>query len=253
MTLFLPRLSRSAFLRHMGALTKAGDAPDPMVPAEALGADVSWGATGGRTAGVEELRHLREALEGAARYAGFPEKSDRVRLAAFDAAAARSLALLPVLDTPDAMRDDVWAFAATVLAPDINFWRFGLEPSRFDGGVRNAFQRLWICGRLFDRGEGVEDRWGLLDALSEDAMVAITERGGVAGQPRLARGLAEAWVRARARSPDGSMETMMRRAVVAVRLVNEIRLLSILDNEELAAVLDAEFRRAELSLRIAKS
>ena len=69
-----------------------------------------------------------------------------------------------------------------------------LSPKRFTGGVRNAFQRLWMRGSTLDRGEDRPDRWGLVRALSEDAMVQIFERASISSDARLARAVAEAWV-----------------------------------------------------------
>lgn len=75
-------------------------------------------------------------------------------------------------------------------------------------------------------------------------MVAITERGGIAGQPRLARALAEGWVRCAERVGARAMEDVMRRTVIAVRLADQVRLLEALPEEELETLIDAEYRRA---------
>ena len=60
--------------------------------------------------------------------------------------------------------------------------------------------------------------------------------------------MAEGWVRARAMRGPVEMEALMRRAVIYVRLVNQVRLLEALPADELTAVIDAEFRRAWTAL-----
>jgi len=250
MTHLLPRLSRQALRR---ILDRFADDPLSIVATpspDTAESGVFWAASGGTRASMSDIFSIRTVIEATATAQGFPKTASRVALARFDAALSAELATLPALQTPDAQRDDVWAFIAAAIAPDVVVWRFGLEAGRFDGGIRNTFQRLWIRGKLFDRGEGIEDRWGLLDALSEDAFVAITERGGIAGQPLLSRAIAEAWERAAARAGRGRMEPIMRRAVMSVRIANEIRLLAALPADDLGAFLDSEFRRAEVAIRI---
>jgi hypothetical protein len=250
MTHLLPRLSRRGLRRLLDGFAETPDAIAGAESTDASGEGVWWAASGGTRASPQDLAAIREAIAKTATEHDFPSAGSRDALARFDAALSARLAVLPALCTPDALRDDVWAYIAAVIAPDVAVWRFGLEAGRFEGGIRNTFQRLWIRGRLFDRGEEMERRWGLLDALSEDALVAITERGGIAGQPRLARALAEGWVRAAHSAGRARMEPIMRRGVMAVRIANEIRLLAALPEDDLAAFIDAEFRRAEIAIRL---
>ena len=137
--------------------------------------------------------------------------------------------------------DDVWTFVATSLAPDIVHWRFGTARERYLGGVRNTFQRLWMRGRVLDRGADHHERWQLLEKLTEDALVQITERPSLGGDPVLARAIAEAWLRASLRYGGGAMEPIMRRAALRVRIRNEIRSLADLPSERLTGVLNEAF------------
>lgn len=77
--------------------------------------------------------------------------------------------------------------------------------------------------------------------LTEDALVQITERPSIGADPVLARAVAEAWLRARRHHGKGAMEPIMRRAVLRVRIRNEIRSLADLPTETLACVLDEAF------------
>lgn len=244
MTLLLPRLPRMEALSAIALIAERGEASPPRHAPDTFDDVIVWGASGGVRCSARDLDAIRTTVRAHALESGFPEPAGREAAAAFDAGCAEALATLPQLATPDALRDDVWSFIALALVPDVAFWRFGAAPERFAGGVRNAFQRLLVRGRLFDRGEGHPDRWGLLRMLSEDAMVAITERGGIAGQPRLARALAEGWVRCAERVGARAMEDVMRRTVIAVRLADQVRLLETLPEEELETLIDAEYRRA---------
>jgi hypothetical protein len=114
---------------------------------------------------------------------------------------------------------------------------------RFEGGPRNAIQRLWMRGSTLDRGPGHEDRWGLVNALSEDAMVQIFERASLSGEPRLARAIAEAWVVTAGRIGRSRMEDVMRRATKLVRLRNEIVALAFLSDHVLLAEIQSIFDR----------
>ena len=91
-------------------------------------------------------------------------------------------------------------------------------------------------GRIFDRRTG--DRWGLLRILTEDAMVQITERPSIGGDPALARALAEAWVRGAAHHGRSAMEDIMRRAALRVRIWNELRSLTQMSPDALDRVVD---------------
>lgn len=205
---------------------------------------VRFAPTGGQRATESQMDELRNAIVKLAKAVGWKAADQRDDRALFDSEMAAYLREQKLLSTGEALRDDVWTFVGVVLAPDIVWWRFGSSRERYLGGVRNTFQRLWYRGRVLDRGEHAESRWGLIDALTEDAFVQIMERPSLGANPKLARSLAEAWVRAAQRFGRASMERLMRHATVRIRIENEIRSLSWLPDADLADVLDQAFDEA---------
>lgn len=242
----LPRLDRLAvdtalempeeLLGHVLARLSPETAPGGM----------HYAASGGSRVDNDRLLQLRSELLAVAERFGFPNRSSTKQRAAFDAGATALLACHPLFQGGEALRDDVWAFVSTVLVPDLVTWRFPNEAaSHFHGGIRNAFQRLWLRGRILDRGESSSDRWGLVEALSEDALVQITERPAIAADTRLARAFAEGWVRALDRYGRSAIEDATRAAVIRLRLRNQVQLLSILQDEALAVAMDDIFGAPE--------
>ncbi|WP_433990391.1 hypothetical protein SuNHUV7_20320 (plasmid) [Pseudoseohaeicola sp. NH-UV-7] len=210
---------------------------------------MSYAASGGTPLKKEILIEIRNMLVGAAQANGFPSRGSTKERAQFDTDVAKLLGENPLFAPPEALRDDVWAFLTTVVAPDVVKWRFGTASrERYHGGVRNAFQRLWMRAWSLDRGMGEEDRWGLIRDLTEDAFGSIVERPSIAGDSRLALALAEGWVRMSERAGRGAMEAIMRRAVIAFRLQNQIQVLTALEDAELRAAVDLAFERARQSL-----
>lgn len=205
---------------------------------------VRFAPTGGQRVTAERMHELRNDIANLARDTGRKAKPKSGDLALFDSEMAAYLREQPLFSTGEALRDDVWSFIGVVLAPDIVWWRFGHSRDRYLGGVRNTFQRLWHRGRVLDRNKHAENRWGLIDALTEDAFVQIMERPSLGANPKLARGLAEAWLRAAERFGRRSMERLMRHAMVRLRMQNEIRSLSLLPEADLANLLDQAFGEA---------
>ncbi|PAK90583.1 hypothetical protein B8X02_16110 [Stenotrophomonas rhizophila] len=151
----------------------------------------------------------------------------------FDRDAAIVLGECSILMSGEALRDDVWAYLATVLLPDVVRWRFGKAPAeRFSGGVRNTFQRLWMRAWALDLGEGNLERWTLLRGLSEDAHVAIFERPSVGGNAILAKACAMEWLRVSQEIGRSAMEEVMRRAIKVLRLKHQVIDISVLSEEE---------------------
>ena len=200
-----------------------------------------FGATGGRKVDPAELNQLREELLRLAESNGFPGARDRTALARFDAETGAMLVEQPILASGEALRDDVWAFIGVSLAPDIVNWRFGKSRERYLGGIRNTFQRLWMRARSLDRGANYPDRWRLLEELTEDALVQISERPSLGGEPMLATAIAETWVRAARHHGKTAMEPIMRRAALRLRIWNETRSLVDLPSNQLEVVLATAF------------
>ncbi len=205
---------------------------------------VSFSPSGGAKdpdAAVRISQVIREVAENC----GFPNQSSIEQRADFDRKAAIALAQCPELQSGEALRDDVWAYMTTVLAPDVVAWRFPKPAShRFAGGVRNTFQRLWMRGRVLDRGPENPERWHLLKSLSEDAMVQIFERASLSTNRHLAQAIAEEWVLTAEEIGRGPMESVMRRASKLVRLRNEIIDLAFLHKSNLAAEVKACFEQS---------
>lgn len=241
----LPRLDPltvDELLDHCGAKGH----PGPMIESTHALPERAWFASsGGTRAALDQLVRLRESMIAIGAASGFPDPgADARSKAKFDEEASAFLASEPMLQSGEALRDDAWAFIASVMLPDLVYWRFGSARARFQGGVRNALQRLWLRGRAFDRGEAAEDRWGLLRDLSEDAFVQITERPSLGANAVLARALAEGWVKCAAEVGRTRMEPVMRRVALRARLLNEVRLLAALKWEGLTALIEEEFGRA---------
>lgn len=241
MMTLLPRLPPLAAERILESYLGTGPDQWRGFNANELPEAVRFTPTGGSPIAARKLEELREGILAIAKNNGFGGKGTRAELSCFDAQAAAWLADQSVLASGEALRDDVWAFVAIVMFPDIANWRFGDSPERYLGGVRNTLQRLWMRGKLFDRGQESFDRWGLLEKLTEDAFVQITERPSLGGNPVLAIAIAEAWVRASLHHGKGAMESLTRRAMLQIRARNEVRSLDELPAESLVAVLDLIF------------
>lgn len=244
--LLLPRLSAFGV---SGILESARSAPLTPAASRAIfnerPAMLSFAASGGnRSEAQADIIGLK--LREIAANDGFPDNPSQIARSKFDHDAAIYLGSLPELSTGEALRDDIWSFIATVVAPDIASWRFPDRAThRFAGGVRNAFQRLWIRGTTLDRGEGHEKRWGLVRALSEDALVQIFERASIAGNRATAMALAEGWLRTAGKIGRGAMEPVMRRATKLLRLRNEVLDVAGLPDNERDALIDECFELAQ--------
>src|SRR6056297_3232419 len=83
---------------------------------------VRYAATGGSRITDGQLMSFRENLETLAKEHGFGASAGRAALASFDAEAAAWLADAEIVDSGEALRDDVWNFVGAVLAPDIVHW-----------------------------------------------------------------------------------------------------------------------------------
>ena len=203
----------------------------------------SFAASGGSPS--EDLAaEIGERIRGLARESDFPTHTSPVARSKCDHSAAAYLGGEPRISTGEALRDDVWAYITTIVVPDVVAWRFpDRAASRFEGGVRNALQRLWTRGVTLDRGLDHPDRWGLVRGLSEDGAVQIFERASVGGNPPLARALAEVWLKTASRIGRAPMEDAMRKATKVVRLKNEITDLAGLPKAELEGLIFAVFEQ----------
>lgn len=241
MVLLLPRLSGPAADDLLEAFRITGPDGWAGFDSRSLPGAVRYAATGGARATADQLLGLRNTILNAARSSGYGEAGGRSDLAGFDADLSSILTQEKILSSGEALRDDFWTFVGVVLAPDIVHWRFGTARKRYLGGVRNTYQRMWVRGQALDRGGDHPDRWRLLRELTEDALVQITERPSIGADRILAQAIGEAWVRAADFHGRNAMEQIMRRAVLQVRIRNEIRSLADLPGQQLAKFLDGAF------------
>ncbi|CUJ83573.1 hypothetical protein RUE5091_00127 [Ruegeria denitrificans] len=250
MSVFLfPRLSPLAvekILAEAGENSHPTPTTDTTHPIHPL---ATFGASGGSRVSRTILIQIRERLLDIAKAKGYPDPdAGRTARSGFDLEVSAALATTDALNSGEALRDEVWAYIATVLLPDVTYWRFGNAKDRFRGGIRNAFQRLWLRGRCLDRGAAAEDRWGLIRDLTEDALVQIFERPGLSADPDLAQAVAEAWVRAAKKYRSGLMEEIMRNTAVPILAMKEIRSLTSLNKNDRITLLDEIFQGAADSL-----
>lgn len=248
MSSLLPRLPGPSAERLLDRLLDGDALQWPGFDPTDLPEQARFASTGGSAADPPQLRALRRGIVSVAEEFGFRKRDSRATRAECDAALGAWLVQQPLLKSGEGLRDDVWSFIGVVMAPDIVHWRFGKTRDRYLGGIRNTFQRLWMRARVLDRGDEAEDRWGLLNALTEDALVQITERPSIGADTVLSRELAEAWVRASTRIGRGHMEDVMRLAILRLRIRNEIRSLSLLAKDELECLLDQFFDSAAEAL-----
>ena len=244
MGLLLPRLPGPAAEALLEQYLTDGFNKWPTFNPDALPAATRYTATGGTRAKANQLSGLRRCIVEVAGANGFGDSDKRGAFASFDADIAVLLAGDQLFAGGEALRDDVWTFVGVSIAPDIVHWRFGTARERYLGGVRNTFQRLWMRSQALDRGSDHVKRWQLLEELTEDALVQITERPSLGGDPVLARAIAEAWLQASLRYGRRAMEPLMRWVALRVRVWNETRSLSDLPPGDLATVLRNAFKMA---------
>lgn len=221
------------------------DAGRPLTE-DRLPAGTGWAAIGGGQVSMGILAELRTLILEAASECGFPERGSVNDRARFDSLATAVLASFEPLASGEADRDDVWAFITTVLVPDIVAWRFANRSAeRFEGGVRNALQRLWMRAWALDAGpEAGEERWKLVEFLTEDALVQLTERPSIGADRNLSLSIARAWARTAELVGASRMEDVMRRAIIDLRIRNEVQMLTLLDDTERQEQVDRIFARA---------
>lgn len=203
-------------------------------------------AIGGAQVSMAILGELRALVLSVASECGFPDKGNVQDRARFDFLATQALAHFAPLNSGEADRDDVWAFIATILLPDVAAWRFrGRSSSRFLGGVRNTFQRLWMRAWALDLGfEAGSDRWMHLETMTEDALVQLTERPSLGADRRISLAIGKAWAETAERIGKPRMEDVMRAAIINLRIRNEIQFLGALDELQLQEHVSAIFARA---------
>lgn len=230
-----PRLDALSVDQCLGDLDRLLEQASWPLAESRLPASTKRSAVGGTQITMSALDDLRKLVVRTAFACGFPERGSTADRARFDAEAARALAECEHFAPGEADRDDVWAFIATVLLPDVVAWRFsGRSSERFHGGVRNTFQRLWMRAWSLDRGaDAGAERWKLVEMLTEDALVQLTERPSIGADRRFSLAIANAWVETADQVGRPRMEDIMRLAIIELRIRSEIQLLAVLEQDEL--------------------
>lgn len=240
MITLLPRVPAPVAAQAADVFTKLGETERAVYVADLMPDAVRYAATGGTKVTELQLRKLRNSILSVATASGFGSGRRPKNFSKFDGELALLLVNEPLFASGEALRDDVWSYMGCFLAPDVVFWRWDSTLERYVGGVRNAFQRLWLRARLFDRGDSSPDRWGLVSALTEDAFLQIIERPGISSDPTLCLAIGEAWVRA-SKQADGGIEGITRKAIMEVRVANMVRPLALLPGDELQSFMDGAF------------
>lgn len=202
---------------------------------------ISLASTGGGRVSDERLDEIRARILEIATAQGFPGDTRSGRLE-FDKRAAIAILDEDLVPVPEALRDDVWAFIAAVLLADVAWWRWGETSDRYRGGVRNAFQRLWLRATAFRR-PGTQDCWELVETLSEDANLQILERPGVSASREVTRMIGEVWLEMSRERPALPMEGITRRAMQHLLVIEQVRPLHALDTVELHEAIREHFDR----------
>jgi len=107
--------------------------------------------------------------------------------------------------------------------------------------VRNTFQRLWMRANILDRGRTHDERWELLNNLTEDAMVQLIERPSISADIRVAKFIAEAWLKKSKIVGTSAMERIMRKAIIDFRIRSQIQHMSFLSDEDLVYEIEKVF------------
>lgn len=195
---------------------------------------ITYASSGGHSSAQPALEIAAELRSIAEEKCGFSASGTTEGKHSFDVAASKYLSTHQALRSGEALRDDMWTCLSTIFLPDLVNWRFdGYPLARYVGGVRNTFQRLWTRGTVLDRGEKSDQRWELVEKLSEDACVQIFERSSICGHYLLARMIAEAWVWSHEHMPHVSISEIMRQSMKIILLRSEIYDFSSLTENDL--------------------
>jgi len=207
--------------------------------------DAIYTQTGGANIDDASLIKMIEEIRNIAKECGYPDKKDQKMQSKFDARVAAWLLNNMEISFGEVIRKDVWSFIALVMLPDVSKWRYpGFNKERLLGGVRNVFQRLWYRAYMFDLGGKEETRWKLLEALTEDAMVAIIERPSISANQILAKNIGLSWIRISNEIGREKMEAVNRTAMKYLRQTVPLICLDALSENELRRCIDNCYRRS---------
>lgn len=222
---------------------------------------VSYAPTGGQQAREKQLQKLQEQIRDCAKNHGYPKLQTRSDNTAFDLALSKILYYEMNLHPSEASHIEMWAFMTCVLLPDVVRWRFyGDEieittSERFIGSSRgqrrNTFGRLWWRSYLLYKKE-CEDPFILLDKLTEDDLVQITERPTLAGTPMLAQAVGNAFLdiinKQHEKERQIDRRDLIRECLKRISRIIPLTMLHSLDEKHVIAVVSTFFNETAISL-----
>lgn len=210
--------------------------------------DAAPAATGGHPVPTERLQKLQEQLREVAKSVGFPEPLGKQKTQSFDRPAGKVLYESMSIVPADAAEVGVWSFLSLVLVPEIGPWRFSDRASeRLLGQPRNVLRRLWWRAWAF--GPDLDAAPEGCQPLGEDEFVQVMERPSLGGNPRTARAIRDALWRAETRGLDVPRSDMMREMCRRLRAVRSHRSLDVLEDVQLADLLDGLAQDSRSHLR----
>lgn len=218
-----------------------------------------YAPSGGHRVSEERLTEIANGVRSiAARsgYPGRPTKDADEGLRAFDVETATFLHSRMEIGAAEASAAGVWSFIGCVLLPDIARWRYpgreGFTPrERFLGaarGTRNVLGRLWWRAELLGT-DNDEQGDSLLSFLSEDELVAVMERPGLAGNPILARQIGKSFRQVVGQSSELRRTDIMRDATKRVRRLLTLISFESLDEGQVGEIVGGVFVQSVRALR----
>lgn len=162
----------------------------------------------------ETLTDFRNKVINMAGELGFPHSTSSDQRRTFDQEMSYLLSTELELIPAEAANQEIWNFLTLVLLPDVAKWRYPnpsnvIDYSRWLGGHRNVFRKLWwrevTLGRKFNR------------ELGEDEAVGIMERPLLGGQAPVARAMVSALLKMEEEFPDQPRSELMRAGAVNLR------------------------------------
>jgi hypothetical protein len=187
---------------------------------------VGYSPVGGTRVTDADLAALRAEVLRVARAHGYPAAP--VDLAHAEAELADVLHTTLRITANEASVDDAWSYLTCCWLLDVAVWRFGntADERRFIGNVnRNTFRRLWWRREIL--GPAIP-----LAELGEDELVNVMERPTIAGDRRLAQGVASEFL-ARVAAEEGleRMQLMREAMKRLMRLTPFVSFWSLSDAE----------------------
>ena len=214
--------------RPLGDIEQEGNVAHP---------DAAPAATGGHPVGPEKLLELQAQIRQVAKTAGYPRPLARDATQKFDRPCGNVLYRTMEIVPADAAEEGVWSFLSLVVVPEIGPWRFpGRADDRLLGRQRNVLRRVWWRAWAF--GEDLDFAPPECTPLGEDEFVQVMERPSLGGDRRTARAIRDALWRAEEKGLNVARSELMREITRRLRAERSHRALAVLDNVQLARLLD---------------